>query len=871
MPRGRAGSCPESSSIPRRIEKTFFNKLRSIFEQACILGPEEREGYLEEACRGDASLREELDALLSCDAEHDSIPRGVVSHVQGLVEEDRIPRPERIGSYEIHGTLGYGGMGLVYRARQKNPDREVALKVLRPGAVTERKLKRFELETQALGRLRHPGIAQIYEAGSADIGFGPQPYFAMELVEGTSFVEHVEQLGIKAKLALLVEICRAVHHAHQRGVIHRDLKPENLMINTEGRVKILDFGVARLTDVDVRMTTQSSDVAQIIGTLPYMSPEQAGGAIDEIDSRTDIYSLGVIAYEMLGGRLPIDLADQTVPQAVRMIIEKPHVPLSSIQRVLRGDVETIVGKALEKDPARRYASAAELAADIERHLANEPIVARPPSAIYQLRKFARRHRGLAIGAVMSVTILLVAVIALSILMVQAQSAEARAMEKTRVTLAVNEFLERFLSAPNPHAMDGEGREVKVIEFLDAAAAEVGTAFPDLPAVEGAVRRMLGSSYAGLALYEEAQRELEAAVEILRAVDPEDAETIAAVTALAGLYTDIDRGDEAIELLEMIIAHHRKDAEANAEQVYETTVALITALWERNRREEAKALVFESLEPCRSALGEANPIFLQLLSDRATMLRGEEGLAAAQEAFALHRDHLGPDAPGTLNIQHTLAMRLFRHGQREDGERMMREECEAKGRVFGETAPETLWSMSDLSDLCKFRGRLEEALSLRLEILRRIEAAGLDDNRLNFHSLRKAALLLILLDRLDEAAAHAQRSADGYAEIHPHDHMDLLSARYTLADINYRRGRFAEAHELLEFLAEDCSTIFPTHMYRTFLTTAGRCAEKVGKLAVAETHFLRLLELNEALAEDAPQREVARQDLIRVQTAQEQDG
>lgn len=307
---------------------------------------------------------------------------------------------QRIGSYTLIEEIGQGGMGVVYLAEQEHPRRKVALKLIQPGRTSASLLRRFEHEAEVLGRLQHPGIAQIYEAGTADTGHGPQPYFAMEFIEGRSLARYAEeqQLGTRARLELLARICDAVHHAHQKGIIHRDLKPGNILVTADGQPKVLDFGVARATDADLQTATLQTDIGQFIGTVPYMSPEQVSGDPAELDTRSDVYALGVIAYELLAGTPPYDLRQKMIHEAVRIIREETPAPLSSLNRVLRGDVETIVGKALEKEKERRYASANDLASDIRRYLADEPIVARPPSTVYQLRKFAKRNRVATVAA-----------------------------------------------------------------------------------------------------------------------------------------------------------------------------------------------------------------------------------------------------------------------------------------------------------------------------------------------------------------------------------------------------------------------------------------------------------------------------------------
>jgi non-specific serine/threonine protein kinase/serine/threonine-protein kinase len=319
--------------------------------------------------------------------------------------------PAAIGKYRIIRFIGEGGMGTVYEAEQEQPRRIVALKVIRAGLTGPELLWRFEQEAQALGRLQHPGIAQIHEAGTADSGFGPKPYFAMEFIEGASLLMYVKAhcLDKRRRLELIAKVCDAVHHAHQRGIIHRDLKPGNILVDEAGQPKVLDFGIARATDRDTTVTRQTG-LGQFIGTLAYMSPEQVLADPLELDIRSDVYALGVILYELLAGRLPYAVSHQ-LPRAVQTIREEEPMPLGSVSRSYRGDVEKIAAKTLEKDKTRRYSSAAELAADIRRYLNDEPVLAQAPCAAYQLRKFMRRHKALMGGIAAAFVVLLVGTIA----------------------------------------------------------------------------------------------------------------------------------------------------------------------------------------------------------------------------------------------------------------------------------------------------------------------------------------------------------------------------------------------------------------------------------------------------------------------------
>jgi serine/threonine protein kinase len=388
------------------------------------------------------------------------------------------PIPAAIGRYRIIRVLGEGGMGAVYEAEQEQPRRVVALKVIRPGYTTAETLRRFQHESQALGRLQHPGIAQIYEASTADTGAGPQPYFAMELIRGRPLQEYAEahKLNTRERLALMAKVCDAVDHAHQRSVIHRDLKPGNILVDETGQPKILDFGVARVTGSDAQPTRQTG-LGQLIGTLAYMSPEQVSGDPLALDSRSDVYALGVILYELLAGKLPYNFHGKPLHEGVALIRNEEPAPLGSIDRSYRGDIDTIVAKALEKDKTRRYVSAADLAGDIRRYLADQPIAARPPSASYQLQKFARRHKALVMGTAAVFLVLTAGVVASTWEAVRARTAERAAKAQEESAQAVNDFLRNDLLAQASAATQAGANtkpdpDLKVRTALDRAAARI---------------------------------------------------------------------------------------------------------------------------------------------------------------------------------------------------------------------------------------------------------------------------------------------------------------------------------------------------------------------------------------------------------------
>lgn len=427
------------------MKKERYQRLQAIFNEAAELEGDARREYLDRACGSDLEMRRDVERLLSHDKAGESRLQRAheqIAEAMGL-GDGATSLPDRIGHYRILEKIGEGGMGQVYLAEQDHPRRRVALKIVRPDVFSQSLLKRFQFEVDVLGKLQHPGIALIHEAGQIDSDGKSLPYFAMEYVEGVELRRYSmkHELGVRERLELVARICDAVHHAHLNGIVHRDLKPDNVLVvdststtTTEdidefvhlGQPKVLDFGVARATDADVQLTTQQTDVGKLVGTLSYMSPEQVVGDSRRLDTRSDIYAIGTLLYELLAGRLPFDLRNKPIPEAARIIREEEPTRLGSIRTVFRGDIDTIVSKALEKDRERRYVSAAELAMDIRRYLASEPITAHPPSTFYHLRKFARRHKGLVAGLLLSILILVVGIISSLTFAVRATRGEEEA-------------------------------------------------------------------------------------------------------------------------------------------------------------------------------------------------------------------------------------------------------------------------------------------------------------------------------------------------------------------------------------------------------------------------------------------------------------
>src|SRR5262245_18559437 len=429
------------------------------------------------------------------------------------------PVPVAIGKFRIRRLIGEGGMGAVYEAEQEQPRRTVALKVIKAALASPSLVRRFEQESEALARLHHPGIAQVYEAGTAETSGGPQPFFAMELLRGskslTAFADE-KHMNARERLALMAAVCDAVHHAQQRGINHRDLKPGNILVDDHGQPKVLDFALARLTDGEApgAHAAQQTVAGQLVGTLAYMSPEQSLADPLELDIRTDVYALGVILYELLAGRLPYALSNN-LEDALRTIREQDPPSLAQTSREFKGDVDTIVAKALEKDKTRRYVSAAELAADIRRYLKDEPILARPASTGYQLRKFAQRNKAFVLGSAAVFLVLAIGAVAATWQALRARRAEAQARQEAANSKAVNQFLQDMLGSADPFGSERDnanGRDVTVAQTVDQAVRKLESgALKDQPLVEAAVRGTIGQTLQGLGDIQGAEAQLRKAL------------------------------------------------------------------------------------------------------------------------------------------------------------------------------------------------------------------------------------------------------------------------------------------------------------------------------------------------------------------------
>jgi serine/threonine protein kinase len=699
---------------------------REVFDQVASLpeGSDERTAILERLRRENPTAYDEVSSLLhSSDSRHIFLDHTGAASPLNLTNRIAINDEPvtSVGKYKIVRKLGQGGMGVVYEARQEFPNRSVALKLLRPDVASPSMLRRFELEAEALGMLHHPGIANIFEAGRSKVNDDERMFIAMELVQGPSLSRFIKDTNPSrtARIELIAQIADAVDHAHRRGVVHRDLKPGNVIIDQPAsqagsQPKVLDFGVARLGS-ESNDRTMNTRAGQLIGTLEYMSPEQLSGDPRAIDSRTDVYALGVMLYEALTGDLPLDLSGKNLFSAIDLV--RKHEPRRVSKVLGEGgggtELDDIVAMAMEKDPQHRYQSASALADDLRRLLRNEPVQAHPQTTWYQARKFAQRHAAF-VGAIAAVIVALSAgliaalwqadranraqkqvaaqLVEVERLNVAEKAAREKAETDKKTTQAVAGYLVALLEKASPEHT--AGKEMTIREALDKTAGTVEADFRDQPVVLMRLNDVIRQTYGSLGDFTKAERHGRRALELSKQIFEGDPATWSDEAGdLSVALIEGDKADEAIALLRDTLAQTITQVGEDHEAVATLQMHLGSALRAQEQYEEAETLLRKSLAFREKSLGMEDRATMVVLNELSLAVRGQGRFSEAEQMTRRNRDttvkNLGPDHPDALAAATNLANLLDTLGREDEAISLLRDTLERAQRVLGPAHPTTL--------------------------------------------------------------------------------------------------------------------------------------------------------------------------------------
>jgi eukaryotic-like serine/threonine-protein kinase len=832
----------------------------------------ERAAFLADACGGDERLRRRVEALLRAHAEPDDVldptsDRPATTGATNPSLPDGDPAGAIVaGRYKLLEAIGEGGMGTVWMAEQRDPvKRRVALKLIKTGMDSKAVLARFGAERQALALMDHPNIARVFDAGTTADG---RPFFVMELVKGIPITEYcdVHRLDLPARLALLRQVCSAVQHAHQKGIIHRDLKPSNILVEAHDDrpvPKVIDFGLAKATS-GLRLTEQSLFTAfgTVAGTPLYMAPEQASFNALDVDTRADIYALGAILYELLTGTTPItreSLQRAALDEMLRVIREvEPQAPSSRIStsealpslaatrqveparlsRLVRGDLDWIVMKALAKERERRYASAIGLADDLERHLNHEPVSAGPPTAAYRLRKFVRRNRARVTAAGLVLLALVLGVVGTTLGLFEARRQQQQAAKRLAQVTKMNDILGSIFKDIDPANAQKEGKPLTAVlgERLERATAEIeGEATGD-PLAVARMQMTLGASQLGLGYPDRAiVLFTKARATFTAALGPDHPETLRSMYNLAISYGGAGQNDRALKLREETLALQKAKLGPDHPNTLLSMADLATSYSAAGQNDRASKLREETLALQKAKLGPDHPNTLLSMNNLAISYRdagqNDQALKLREATLALQRSKLGPDHPNTLMSMNNLAVSYADAGQHDRALKLREEALALQTSKLGPDHPDTLMSMDNLALSYRDAGQLDRATKLHEKALALMRAKLGPDHPDTLASMNNLAVSYRDAGqheralKLDEEALALRR-----AKLGP-DHPDTLVSIVNLADGYVDTGQYERALKLLdETLASLRSKLGPDHPY-TVVSLQGqvRCLANSGRI------------------------------------------
>jgi tetratricopeptide (TPR) repeat protein len=832
-----------------------------LFEQIVGLPKERQAGFLDEKC-SDEEVRREIEWLIACAT--GSPLSGMISAIGEVASSVTGAGVigQRVGQYRLAEWIGQGGMGTVYRADRDDDQfrQTVAIKILRFSPADPLASQRFRRERQILAGLEHPYIARLLDGGEWDaLGYGVrQPYIVMELVEGQHLTTHCKEngLNVRQRLLLFRQVCDAVSYAHQRLVIHRDIKPANILVSQNGTPKLLDFGVAKLLDPQMINPAAESQVSATVAAMTpdYASPEQVRG--EPVSTVTDVYSLGVVLYELLTGSRPHGSGSRDFLEIAHRICEQEVAAPSLVAgRQYRGDLDVIVTKALQKDPARRYASVEQFSGDVRRHLEGLPIVARPDTLAYRGAKFIRRH----LSGVIAVSVLFLALVGgIAAALVEKRRADTEAA----TAKAVNAFLEKDLlekagSSAQASPATEPDPDLKVRTALDRAAARLPGKFATQPAVEISIRHTIGKTYMDLGLLSEARRQLEAALRLARERFGEEyPEKAGSLYDLGGVSMLQGRYSEAESLFSQALQLQRRALGEEHPDTLNTMRELGSAYESQGRYAQAESLYTQGLKRQRRLLGDDHPDVLNTTNNLAGLYRVQrkhsEAEALYESILKVQRRVLGKDHPDTLTVMNNLASVYGYEGKFEESETLHSEVVNARIRVQGSEHPLTLSEMCNLAITYRNEGKYVQAEALLRTTLQTQQRVLGEENPDTLDTKEALAVLCRILGRHAQAETLFVEVLKTRRRTQGEEGPDTLFTMGNLGLLYRLQGRYREAEELfIKELDARCRLAGSQHPTVTPLfVTLGELMLDEQRFSEAETRLREaLLRYEKAMPDD----------------------